>query len=260
MEQEFQHSAGAYGLSGDFSAPVAGKINIRPSVDLPPEGGFGTDLEENFNFHNLVTCRRAYTEVSGSPNMEPRGDVTVRAHNNLALTVIDDFNLLHVIEVRKMVSRVTTRYFEGEEHIEIVLPGSRYEGFRIFGQDIIIELATELFYDNPTYSGLQTCYAAGGAPRDRYHKLSGGEKFPEDEDSDIKISLVENIIVPRPTREFTVRGNVIEIPHIGSLTLGTLNISKKYKSLDLLRWNLGCPAVGDGGVGGTRGGGVNPST
>jgi hypothetical protein len=258
MAKKFQHNASAYGVSGRFHWPIQETIQVRPSVDLPPIGGFGRDLEENFNFHELLSYRKAYTEVSGSPNEELVDGRKVPAQNNLSLAVIEDFNLLHVIDVRKMVSRITTRYFEGADDIEIVLSGTRYEGFRIFGQDIFVKLATDLFLHNPTHPHLKTSYEGNSSFRDRYHVLSNNVAFSGAADQSVEITIVEQIIVPHPTTEFSVYRNVIEIPHVGRLFLGELTITPDYKSLNMLRWELGCPSGGDGAGGGGKGGGVVP--
>jgi hypothetical protein len=255
MVKKFQHSAGAYGISGKFLWPVQETIDVRPSVDLPPIGGFGRDLEEDYNLHELVSFRRAYTEVSGSPNEELVNGRKVPAQNNLSLAVIEDFNLLHVIDVKKMVSRITTRYFDGAEDLEIVLSGTRYEGFRIFGEEISIQLATDLFLENPTFPKLRSSYHGDSAFRDRFHALSGGNPFPDEPGPSIRLTIVEKIIVPDHIKEFSVNRNVIEIPHIGRLFLGELTITPNSKSLSLMRWELGCPTGGSGNIGGGEGGG-----
>jgi hypothetical protein len=258
MAKKFQHSASAYGISGKFLWPVQETVDVRPSVDLPPTGGFGRDLEEDFNLHELASFRRIYTEVSGSPNEELVDGKKVPAHNNLSLAVVEDFNLLHVIDVRKMVSRITTRYFEGSKDLEIVLSGTRYEGFRIFGQEIFVKLATDLFLEHSTFSKLKSSYQADGAVRDRYHVLTGGEELPVEPCPEVQLTVVEKIIVPQPTREFSVHRNVIEIPHVGRLFLGELTVTPTSKSLSLMRWDLGCPVGGSGSIGGGLGGGSTP--
>lgn len=258
MVKKFQHRAGAYGISGKFLWPISAGIHIRPSVDLPPDGGFGRDTEENYNFHDLVSFRRAYTEVSGSPNEEPRNGRMVSAQNNLSLSVIEGFDLLNVIEVDKIVSRITTRYFEGDKEVEIVLTGTRFQGFRILGHEVIVELATELFYQNPTFSKLRKSYDEDESFRGRYHALSHAQKVPAAPCPDVELTLVERIIVPRPTTEFTVKGNHIEIPHVGRLFLAELNVSEGLKTLSMLRWELGCPSGGSGNIGGGEAGGSPP--
>jgi hypothetical protein len=260
MDKRFQHTASAYGISGKFLWPIQGTIDVRPSVDLPPTGGFGRDVEENFNFHDLVTFRRAYTQVSGSPNEELVDGKKVPAQNNLSLTVVEDFNLLDVIDVKKMVSRITTRYYDGAKDVEIVLTGTRFEGFRIFGHEIIVKLATELFLHNSTFPKLQSSYKDDSAFRDQYHALSGSKEVPSGTCPDVHVTLVEEIIVPHPTKEFSVHHNVIDIPHIGKLFLAELSITPKSKTLNMIRWDLGCPNGGDGTVGGGQGGGVPPSS
>jgi hypothetical protein len=256
MAKKFQHIASAYGISGKFLWPVQHTIPVRPSVDLPPTGGFGSDVEENFNAHEFLSYRRAYTEVSGSPNEELVEGRKVPAHNNLSLAVIEDFNLLHVVDVKKIVSRITTRYFEGTEDVEIVFSGTRYEGFRIFGHDIIVKLAADLFLHNATFPKMKASYEGNSEFRDRYHTLSNGKEFAG---ATKELTIVEKIIVPHPCSEFSVHRNVIDIPHVGKLFLGELSIEPDSKSLSMLRWELGCPSGGDGsGGGGTGGGSINP--
>jgi hypothetical protein len=254
MAKKFQHIASAYGVSGKFLWPVQHTIAVRPSVDLPPTGGFGTDIEENFKAHEFLSYRRAYTEVSGSPNEELVDGRKVPAQNNLSLTVVEDFNLLHVIDVKKMVSRITTRYFDGAEDIEVVLSGTRFEGFRIFGHEVIVKLATDLFLEHSTFPKLRAGYRENPTVRDRYHILSDGEELPSTGCPEVQITIVEKITVPHPTTEFSVNRNVIEIPHVGRLILGELTITPNTKSLSLLRWELGCPSGGDGTGGGGIGG------
>jgi hypothetical protein len=223
MEKRFQHSASAYGIGGKFLWPINETMVVRPSVDLPPTGGFGQDIEKNYNFHELVSFSRAYTEVSGSPNVEVVDGKSIPAENNLSLTVVEDFNLLHVVEVKKMVSRITTRYFHGAEDVEVVLWGTRYEGFRIFGHEIVVKL--EL-------------------------RIDGSTK---------QTTIVEEIIVPPGHLGFTVDKNTIDIPHVGRLFLGELTVEPNSKSLNLIRWELGCPSGGDGTIGGGQGGGSPPA-
>jgi hypothetical protein len=250
MSKPFEHSATAYGIKGKFSWPVEETIQVRPSVDLPATGGFRGEVDDNYNLRDLVSFRRAYAEVSGSANEEVVKRKKVRAQNNLSLSVVEDFNLLHVIDVKKIVSRITTRYFEGGKDVEIVLSGTRFEGFRIFGHEVTVKLATDLFLENSTAAKLQKSYQKGGAFRNRYHRLSCGKNPASG-----ACTLVEKITVPRQTKEFRVDGNVIDIPHIGKLFLAELNITPTSKTLNMIRWDLGCPNGGDGSSGGGTGGG-----
>src|ERR1700738_3110228 len=127
MSKRFEHVASAYGLSGKFLWPIQETITVRPSCDLPPTGGIARVFERDYDLHKLVSFRSAYTEVSGSPNVELVDGKKVNAENNLSLSVIEGFNLLHVIEIDRIVSRITTRAFEGSNEIEVVLIGTRFE-------------------------------------------------------------------------------------------------------------------------------------
>jgi hypothetical protein len=258
MKNHFEHNSEAHGIKGKFLWPVSDALEVRPQVKLLPSGGLRQDRIDNYNFNDLVKYGRGYSEVSGSPNVETLDGKPVPADNNLAMTVIEDFNLLEVVEVRKMVSRITTRYFHGTTDVEIVLAGTRFEGFRILGQEVIVKLATDLFLENPTHGHVRKAHT-GGAFSDRFNLLSGGKALPEKQDATYELTLVEEILVPNPTSEFTVTGNMIDIPHVGKLYLAELTVAPYSKSLTMIRWDLGCPAGGDGTIGGTQTGGVpNP--
>jgi hypothetical protein len=239
----FQHHAKAYGIHAKFHWPVQEVIDANPSVDLPANGGFLKKSERDYDSNELVSFKRAYTEVSGSPNEELVNGHKVKAENNLSLAVIEGFDLLNVISVDKIVSRITTRYFHGSKEIEVVLIGTRFEGFRIAGHEVRIELETELHYAHPTYKAFTAAEAKftknGAAVANRPY------------------TLVRNISAPQTT-EFTVSGNVIEIPHIGKLYLAEMNVSPQAKILNMIRWELGCPTGGSGNIGGSEGGGSPP--
>jgi hypothetical protein len=116
-------------------------------------------------------------------------------------------------------------------------------------------LATELFLEHPTFGKMKSGYEGDKDVRERFHTLSDGKEFGI---ATKDLTIVEKIIVPRPTREFSVHRNVIEIPHVGKLFLGELTIQPDSKSLSMMRWELGCPSGGDGSGGGGTGGGSVP--
>jgi hypothetical protein len=259
MASKYQHNSGAYGISGEFLWPLKETIQVKPSVDLPPTGGYAADRHDNFNFHEMVSFRRAFTEVSGSPNVEMLNGTPTPAENTLSLSVVEDFNLLQVLEVKKMVSRITARYFEGASEVEIVFVGTRFEGLRILGREVVVHLASDLFLKCPTLPSLRESYAAGHEFKDRYHALSNNQPVPASDTASAHLTLVETIDVRHPSPEFTVDRNVITIPHVGKLYLAELTVSRYSKRLNLLRWELGCPNGGNGTIGGGQGGGSPPS-
>jgi hypothetical protein len=259
MSKRFEHIAGAYGVSGRFLWPIQETIAVRPSVDLPPTGGFAKVHEKDYAFHQMLSFRSAYTEVSGSPNVEEVDGKKLNAENNLSLTVVDDFNLLHVIEIEKLVSRITTRAFEGTKDIEIVLTGTRFEGFKILGIECKVKLATDLFLHHPTIPSIGDAHKENkNGFRDRFNNLTGTKELNFSPNGELFCTIVEKITPVEPTTEFTIERNVIDIPHIGKLYLGELTMCKTYKQLNMVRWELGCPSGGDGTVGGGQGGGTNP--
>ncbi len=254
----FHHSAGAYGVSGKFLWPLQETIAVRPSCDLPPTGGYSRIRHEGYSLEGLLSFKYAYTEVSGSPNEEKiKGtDKTVRAANNLSLSVIEGFNLLDIVTIDRIVSRITTRYFEFSDDIEIVLVGTRYEGFRISGQIVDIQLATDIHLHHATHGRLKSAIAEEGAVRERLQRLQGDEPLMFSDDGTLNTTIVETIHIAGRNDGIAVRGNMIDIDHVGQFHLGELTVSPNYKSLNMVRWTLGCPAGGDGSAGGGQGGGV----
>lgn len=259
MAKQFEHIASAYGISGRFLWPIHETIEVRPSCELPPTGGIGRGHAKDYDLHKLISFRSAYTEVSGSPNEELVEGRKVKAENNLSLSVIEDFNLLNVIEIDKIVSRITTRAFEGSKDIEIVLIGTRFEGFRIAGKEVKVSLATDLFLHHPTLGALERAHEEDkNGFRDRFNHLAGAKEFILSPNGELACSIVDKITTVDPTTEFTASGNAIDIPHIGKLFLGELTVCHNTKRLNMLRWELGCPNGGDGTAGGGQGGGLNP--
>jgi hypothetical protein len=245
LRREFYHKASAFGLSGKITWPIQETIPVQPSCDLPPEGGFAQKRVVDFNFHDLISFKLARTHVSGSENDESHDGRTVRADNNLSVSVIEGFNLLDVVTVDRIVSRITTRRFHDSREIEIVLIGTRFEGFRISGIELDIVLDTDFYMENPTFAKVQSHLAGLKDAR----KYDTGETL---------VSIVKSITPRRHSSEFRIDGNTIEIPHIGRLVLAELLVGPNSKSLEMFRFKLGCPTGGDGSVGGGSGGGGMP--
>jgi hypothetical protein len=239
--REFYHKAGAFGLSGKITWPIQETIPVQPSCDLPPEGGFAQTRVDDFNFRDLISFKSALTQVSGSQNDEPLEGKMVPADNNLSLAVIKGFDLLQVVSVDRIVSRITTRAYHHSDELEIVLVGTRFEGFRVAGIELDIVLDTDFYIENNTFAKAEP-HLASRADAKRY------------DTGEIKVSIVKSITPQRPSKEFRIEGNVIEIPHIGRLILAELLVGRHSKSLEMLRFQLGCPTGGEGTGGGGQSG------
>jgi hypothetical protein len=244
LGRSFYHKASAYGLSGKFTWPVEESISVMPSCALPPNGGFSQNREKDFNLHDLISFKSALTQVSGGENDEPLEGATVRADNNISLSVIEGFNLLNVVSIDRIVSRITTRRFHHRDEVEIVLVGTRFEGFRISGVKIDIELHTDIFVKHPTFSLVREHLAA----------MSGFREEPDE----VFVPIVKSIKPERESEDFKIHGNEIEIPHVGRLFLAELLVSSGYKNLNMLRFKLGCPIGAEVAGGGGQAGGSVP--
>jgi hypothetical protein len=245
LGRRFYHKASAYGLSGKITWPVEESISVRPSCALPPNGGFSQNREKDFNLHDLISFKSALTQVSGGDNDEPLEGATVRADNNISVSVIEGFNLLNVVSIDRIVSRITTRRFHHRDEVEIVLVGTRFEGFRISGVKLDIELHTDIFVKHPTFSVVRQHLTA----------MSG---FKEKGPQEVFVPIVKSIKPERESEDFKINGNEVEIAHVGRLFLAELLVSSDYKNLNMIRFKLGCPIGAEGTIGGGMAGGSVP--
>ncbi len=70
VKKAFYFHADANSLGGFIEKPFQKVIPSQASASLPAVGGHVTTRTEAFNFEEIVSCRSAYTRVSGS-QLEP---------------------------------------------------------------------------------------------------------------------------------------------------------------------------------------------
>ena len=62
----FYYHADANSLGGYIEEPFEGIIPAVSSISLPAVGGYVTNRTEALNFKEIISCRSAYTRVSGT--------------------------------------------------------------------------------------------------------------------------------------------------------------------------------------------------
>ncbi len=62
----FYFNADANSLGGFIEKPFQKIVPSQASVSLPPVGGHATTQTEAFNFEGIISCRSAYTRVTGT--------------------------------------------------------------------------------------------------------------------------------------------------------------------------------------------------
>ena len=254
----FYFHAAAATLGGFIEAPFAKNIPSQASVSLPAVGGEATARTGAFNFEEIVSCRAAYTRVTG------RQQGTDGPWSITATAVVEGLNILDTFTADRLVAQVSIEYPKEGNSLKVSLAGSTFDGLRIGGCDATPAL-------NPTL----LCGARG--PLDHSHfeqgarelvrkmkEAIGKEEKPKDFQwlkerfaSDRKgtcclSSLVDRIPQTIPGATF---GHAMDIPEFGRIFLGEVFACPTSIQVYSFRAELGCGMQGSiaGASAGVRG-------
>jgi hypothetical protein len=282
----FAFNASALAFGARFEQPECGIIPSQASVALAPTGGEGYQTVRNFDYKGIITFDEASVYVSGSEH----GDV----RNTLASVTIKNLNVLNLLHVDLLSSRITSRHVVGQEEGEITFHGSSAENLRIAGRPVRVNFNHDFFARYPTHAKLAAAMAGQASESDipgmrqlieMDAEVSGSgtgqpykknvaqvladrycwnakdcvEGAPNDHGA-IHCSLadsIDGIDVVDDTRfndpaelrsRFPVRrqGYVVTVAEFGSIKIGELIIKPGERRLNLLRFQFGCPIVGNG--------------
>jgi len=146
--RQYLFQADATGVAGQFSYPFANLIPIQAASALPSDGGSGWSGVGFFRHDDVLSFRSAFTEVRG---VEIDDDV----YDTIAVSVVEQFNLLDVITCDRVIARLHGRYAGSRDtpaEISIVPVGSVFERLRI-GDEFFerLEVAPR-FFCQPEYA------------------------------------------------------------------------------------------------------------
>jgi hypothetical protein len=224
--------AQAMGAGGRITRPFQELIEVQAATALPIGGGRGTSRVENFNFKDILSFRLASAQVTGSPSEDGKSFAT------LAQVVIEDLNILHVVSAKRIVSRITSHHGIDDPEPSITPLGSRFEGLRVAGCRLEVELNTD-------FAPPQDCYQG-------FKKANTGLKESK---GMIVTTLVKDIQRRKPCPELKITGNVIEVAHFGRIYLAQFLLTSYSRRLVMVRVDLGCPVGGTADVGCVQGNG-----
>jgi hypothetical protein len=220
--------AQAVGAGGRITRPFQELIEVQAATALPIGGGRGTSRVENFNFKNILSFKLASAHVTGSASEDGKSFAT------LAQVVIEDLNILDVITAKKIVSRITSHHGIDDKEPSITPLGSRFEGLRIAGCRLEVDLNTDFPETLATYKGF----------REANTSLQESKGI-------IVTTLVKDIQKRKACPEVKIvpSGNVIELAHFGRIYLAQFLLTSYSRRLIMLRVDLGCPVGGSADVG-----------
>lgn len=256
----FYYNASASSLGGTILTPVKKMIPTQASVSLPSVGGHAQHKTEAFHHDDILSCRSAYTHVSGTAHSEDGPWKT------LITSVVEGLNILEVVTAERVVAQLSIEHRLDSKFPTVSFAGSHFHNLRIAGFDPRLA-------HNPDLLGLREENSATRTALEWKHffdtghrqagKLVGGIQADKSDRSfswlaerlqwmaDGKInegdtvlcSLIDGIgeKASIPGNNF---GHVIDIPDFGRLYLGEILAHGKSVELTMIRAELGCATSG----------------
>jgi hypothetical protein len=222
----FHFHAEGHALSGEFRHPGRSLIEAQASVSLPTIGGHARAHVDHYFHSDFISFRTAHTQVSG--RWVDEGTVLTTA-----TTIIEDLNILQVVTVDRVVSRLTSTHKKGKREGHIVAVGSEFQNLRVLGYELKVTLRHKLLSDSETFEQLRNKVASD--------KDSG--KIAVIDDGVAVCSLVERIDTDMPGVD--PRRHIFTVPDFGKISLAEVFAEHGRRVLTMMRLELGSPHVAD---------------
>ncbi|HEX4022332.1 MAG TPA: hypothetical protein VHX63_14400 [Acidobacteriaceae bacterium] len=266
----FYYHADASSLGGFIEAPFQKVIPAQASVSLPAVGGYATVRTESFMFEEIVSCRSAYTRVSG------REIAKDGSWSTLVTSVVEGVNLLEVVTAERIVAQISVEHLRNGG-ARVSFAGTRFENLRLGGREVFPVLNSSLLAsrqenDNSKSQGTWDTFLKVG--KEQAHELAKSiqesdnrsafqwalqrygwmdSKRELQQDGCVLCSLVDGVEGAAPGRSL---GHFVEIPDFGRVFLGELTVFPRAIQLTMVRAELGCNvqgkiSMGVGGINGT---------
>jgi hypothetical protein len=244
----FHYHANAHVLSGQLTRPIQHLIEVQAATSLPTIGGHGKAYVDDFRLEHFVYLKRGYSHVSGSTQ-----DVDGKMHYTTLVTAIaEGVNILDVVTADRIVGRFASNFSFDEGHTEpqFTLVGSRFENLRIAGCKTEVEFDVELFEKIPTYEAARNEFKKNPEFKKMVEDpFAEGEKLPEPKECGTILCSAINLKKLETSCPGVVRrGYCFLIPKFGKLCLGEIIIRHGHRILTMMRFELGSPVSGKGGV------------
>jgi hypothetical protein len=231
-EREHIYLAEATVLSATLRTPLKREIEPLSVTSLSEKGGYESKQERNFQEQEVITFVSGYTQVAGFKATLPcEGWVT------LANSVVEGLNILDVITADRVVASIRTIHPLVGYVPTVTFLGTRFENLRIAGQPVTVDLGLDIVGDKPENDGAYT-QDAGFLARvaKQYERLGTDENLPVEvaerynqlplsskDGETVECSLVNQAEGSYPGQS---TGHVIQIPHFGVVTLGSLRVEQ----------------------------------
>ncbi len=244
--KRFRYHASTVAVSGHFTLPFQEDIPAQACLSLKEAGGFLHTHVNDFNFRDIVTFRRALAFTAGS--FSPKD----QAFDATATVLIEGLNILNVVTADRIVARVASSHPKSGEEPGITPIGCCFEGLRIAGHPVQIELAVDIFAKFRTMSSFrEACDRDGESAR----LLTAADHTKSMGLAELPCTLVRSIRGLGSELEL-ISPNKIRIRDFGVLTLGAISVAERKRTVSMLQFELGSTPEGAGQIGGAEGNGT----
>lgn len=256
----FYFNADANSLGGFIEKPFQKIVPSQASVSLPPVGGHATTQTEAFNFEGIISCRSAYTRVTGT-QAAPDGP-----WSTTVTSVVEGLNILEVITAERLVAQLSVVYPRTGRYLEISLAGTSFDHLRLGGCDAFPRLNRNLLCGSKARIDFSVFQQTGReqarkivenpeADREGFRwvldRFGWMTREPE-ECQCVLSSVVDGLDGAVPGTSF---GHAVEIPDFGRIFLGELLVCPGSVQFALIRAELGCSVSGGVSAASARGNG-----
>jgi hypothetical protein len=245
MKLNFLYHAEASAAMGQLTLPYQEIIPVPASASVPLNGGHATASIENFNHRGIISFRKAEVHVFGAYSTKDG------AHGAASTVCVEGVNILNVVTCDRVVLRLAAKYPDGGVEPTFNPLGSHFDNLRIAGHRFEIDMATDLFTANGTWSKIKHAWDHDQAFHDEVAKLSmidaTGNHLPEGKHGSIGVTLARNL--DQLPRGLERRDHGIYVPHFGTVYLAEYFVSRHAQRLMMLHVDLGCAVEGCGGIG-----------
>jgi hypothetical protein len=259
VKKTYYFHAEANPLGGYIEKPFQKHLPSQSSASLPAVGGHVSNRTEEFNFEEVVSCRSAYSRISGVREGEDGSWWT------LVTSVVEGLNILEVVTADRVVAQISVEHPVDGGLGRISFTGSRFERLQIGGCDVSPvpnpsllahargagaaqhRITWPLFQETSGQQAAKLIKSVEadsdrGAFRwvvDRYGWM-GSKRKPGAPES-VLCSLVESVDRGIPGKAF---GHVVDIPHFGRVIFGEVVAYPGSVHLSMIRAELGCATHG----------------
>jgi hypothetical protein len=256
----FYYHADASPLGGYITHPFESVVPSQASSSLAPAGGYIAASVDHVHHHGIVSCKHAYSHISGAARKGSGGWAT---H---VTSVVEGLNVQEVVTADRIVASLAVDHPHRGYIPEVTLVGTQFVNLRIAGRLVAPVLDLDLFCESRQAGSNgekeerhkpwpeDPCFldkairqsSTIAAIRDAPDWLKKRYDWVEHEEERRKkgyvlCSLVKEVKEAEPETAF---GHVVHVPGFGNVFLGELIVDQSSFRLTMLRIEMGCLAHG----------------